>query len=65
MNEEDLENVLIEQKEIEKPLENEAPQEDDAVVKAKEKGWLPQEEFQGNPEDWVDAKTFVGADGAV
>lgn len=27
---------------------------------ARNKGWKPQEEFQGNPEDWVPAREFVG-----
>lgn len=26
---------------------------------ATKKGWRPQDEFQGNPEDWVDAKEFL------
>lgn len=25
---------------------------------ARQQGWKPQEEWEGNPEDWVDAKTF-------
>lgn len=29
-------------------------------VKAREKGWRPQDEFRGNPDDWVDAKEFLG-----
>lgn len=27
--------------------------------KAMERGWRPQEEFEGDPDDWVDAKEFV------
>ena len=26
---------------------------------AQQEGWRPKEEWQGNPEQWVDAKTFV------
>lgn len=30
------------------------------VEKAKQKGWAPIENWRGNPEDWVDAKEFLG-----
>lgn len=62
MNAEDLENVLKEgeqQPEGDTSAAVETPQEDEVVVKAKEKGWLPQEEFKGDPEDWVEAKEFL------
>jgi len=39
-------------------VEEVAP-ERDFVVEANAQGWKPQEEFQGNPEQWVDAETFV------
>lgn len=29
-----------------------------AEEKAKENGWVPQEEYKGNPEDWVSAEVF-------
>jgi hypothetical protein len=35
------------------------PQEDPFVSKAKEMGWRPKEEFQGEATDFVDAKEFV------
>lgn len=35
------------------------PQQDPIVAKAMEMGWRPQEEWQGDPEDFVDAKEFV------
>jgi hypothetical protein len=28
--------------------------------RARQAGWRPQEEWNGNPEDWIDAKEFVG-----
>lgn len=28
--------------------------------RAKNMGWTPQEDFRGNPDNWVDAETFVG-----
>jgi hypothetical protein len=39
-----------------------SPQKHAEVVasKAREKGWRPLEEWEGDPEDWVDAKEFVG-----
>lgn len=30
-----------------------------AEILAKKQGWRPKEEFGGNPEDWVDAETFL------
>lgn len=34
---------------------NESPYEEKALAR----GWRPKEEFEGDPEEWVDAKTFV------
>jgi hypothetical protein len=31
----------------------------DIEVEAKQFGWVPQEDFKGNPDDWRDAETFV------
>lgn len=42
-------------------LENEvilAAEVDHAAELAKQQGWRPLEEWEGNPEEWVDAKTF-------
>lgn len=33
--------------------------EDNVEVRAKEIGWVPQEQYKGDPERWVDASTFV------
>lgn len=43
---------------------NEAPEdsgadERDFESEASEQGWTPQDEFRGDPDKWVDAKTFV------
>lgn len=35
-------------------------QADKVSERAKEKGWKPLEEYEGDPADWVDAKEFVG-----
>lgn len=32
---------------------------DEVVVKAKEMGWVPQEDFKGDPKNWRDAEEFV------
>lgn len=32
---------------------------EESEVRAREMGWLPQEEFKGDPDRWVDAETFV------
>jgi len=37
-----------------------APEIDPIESKAREMGWKPQEEFSGEPHDWVDAREFVG-----
>lgn len=34
-------------------------QESDDELKAREQGWVPQEEFPGPKENWMDAKTFL------
>ena len=34
--------------------------EEKVSEKAREKGWRPLEEWEGSPEDWVDAREFVG-----
>lgn len=34
--------------------------EEAVAVKAREKGWRPLDEWQGDPDDWVDSKEFVG-----
>jgi hypothetical protein len=40
-------------------VEQEVVPDRDFVSEAQAQGWKPQEEFQGNPEQWVDAETFV------
>jgi len=35
------------------------PPERDFEAEAREQGWRPQEEFNGDPDRWVDAETFV------
>jgi hypothetical protein len=35
-------------------------QQEQVEVKARQKGWKPQTEWKGNPEDWVDAKEYIG-----
>lgn len=40
--------------------ENEGQELDQEVIKeAKSMGWVPQEQFRGKPDDWVDADEFV------
>lgn len=46
---------------IDAPIETEAPApelSEDEILAASE-GWRPKEEFQGDPEKWVDASTFL------
>lgn len=45
---------------IEVPGEEKGSALSPVEVRAREKGWRPQDEFKGNPDDWVDAKEFVG-----
>lgn len=42
------------------PIPNETPKEEVNPVeaKAREGGWVPQDEWEGDPADWVDAKEF-------
>lgn len=40
-------------------LESLPPQDDPDEPDARRKGWLPKEEFEGDPSKWVDAKTFI------
>jgi hypothetical protein len=42
------------------PGQEQAPQYTPIELKALEMGWRPKEEFDGNEEDFVDAKEFVG-----
>lgn len=37
------------------------PSNDDAAIEAEARtlGWVPREEFRGDPDHWIDAKTFV------
>jgi hypothetical protein len=37
------------------------PQESDAELRARANGWVPQEEFRGNPEQWKSAEDFNAA----
>lgn len=39
---------------------NPQTQAEKVTERAKEKGWKPLEEYDGDPADWVDAKEFVG-----
>lgn len=45
---------------VEEKEEEETPQEEPFEVKAREMGWVPKEEYRGDPDTWVDAKEFVG-----
>lgn len=45
---------MSEAHEIDAPLE-----ERDYEAEARLMGWHPQDEFRGNPDDWVDARTFI------
>lgn len=49
---------------LDSPEEPEAPQEDtsdgvDYEEQAKRQGWVDKDDYKGDPEEWVDAKTFV------
>lgn len=49
-------------KEPEEVVKEEVPSEpnySDAEKVARSQGWRPKEEYKGNPNDWVDAETFV------
>ena len=48
----DKEDVVVEKEEI---VEEEYSEEE---LKAMEHGWAPKEEWKGDPEDWVSARTF-------
>lgn len=39
-------------------IEQEKPQVDTDELKARSQGWVPKEDFKGNPDKWVDAKAF-------
>lgn len=43
----------------ETPVEAETPEVDPQVAKAQSKGWKPLEEFDGDPDEWVDAGEFI------
>lgn len=48
----------------EEATEQDSPKDEDQVSKedierATRQGWVEKEQFHGNPEDWVDAKTFL------
>ena len=59
MAEEDVEPEVEEGAEQE-PEEAEQPQGgEDAEDRARRMGWVPQEEFRGDPNRWVDAETFL------
>lgn len=45
------------QVEVAESVENSGPSE--AEIKASRLGWVPQEEFKGDPEQWRDAETFL------
>lgn len=40
-------------------VENQQPQYTAIEIQALEQGWRPKEEWEGDPEDWRDAKTYV------
>lgn len=44
---------------IEQGQEQEEAQDDTYATEAKEMGWRPKDEYEGDEEKWVDAKTFV------
>lgn len=43
----------------------EAPENEVVVSIAHEQGWRPKEQFRGNPDDWVDAATFIRRGGEI
>ena len=45
--------------EIQEVVQNEAPEVNQHESEARSQGWVPQEEFRGKEDDWVDAETFV------
>lgn len=44
---------------VEEVVAIEEPNYSDAEKVARSQGWRPKEEYKGNPNDWVDAETFV------
>lgn len=58
----EFEEISDEVVEVESPTEATATPtpEETLVVKAREMGWVPKEEFKGDADTWVDAKEFVG-----
>lgn len=44
---------------VEEPKDEPEPQADPIVEKARNAGWKPQEEFEGDPDQWVDAGEFI------
>lgn len=44
---------------IVEPIEQEAPAISDVETKAREQGWRPKDEWEGEPDKWRDAKEFV------
>lgn len=44
---------------IEEQLEEQEPEVDPVEAKARDKGWVPQNEWEGNPEDWRPAREYM------
>lgn len=60
MSEEDAKKEELPETIPEESLGNEHQEEPNEVeVQASEKGWVPKEKYQGDPEAWVDAKEFI------
>jgi len=55
------EKVEVETSVVEEEVKNEVVSEPEVTTedKAREKGWRPQEEYEGDPEEWVDASEFL------
>lgn len=55
----EVEAEELEEGEVDSQVENIEEDDVDYASYAKVQGWAPKEKWRGNPDDWVDAKTFV------
>ena len=57
---EEVEQPEAETSEVETPSTDQEPEaKDEYADRAQRMGWVPKEKFRGDPDRWVDAKTFV------
>ena len=57
---EELQQVQVEQTEVQQPEQKQVtPEVDSYELQAREQGWKPKEEYEGDPEKWRPAKEFV------